>query len=66
MPVDPRIEIVSADVSRPAVAARRLVVIMPALNEEATIADVIGGVPSSIDGVGSIEVVLVDDRSTRI
>ncbi len=66
MPVDPRMEMVSTDGSRPALAAPRLLVIMPALNEEATIADVIGRIPSSIDGVGSIEVVVVDDGSTRI
>lgn len=41
-----------------------LVVIVPALNEEATIADVINRVPRAIAGVGRIEVVVVDDGST--
>jgi len=42
----------------------RLVVIIPALNEEATIRDVIGRVPASMEGVSSIEVIVVDDGST--
>ena len=42
----------------------KLVVIMPALNEEATIASVIERIPRSIDGVDQVEVVVVDDGST--
>jgi glycosyltransferase involved in cell wall biosynthesis len=42
----------------------KLVVQMPALNEEKTIASVIAGIPKSIPGVDSVEVVVVDDGST--
>jgi len=41
-----------------------LVVIMPALNEEATISDVISRVPRAIEGVGAVEIVVIDDGST--
>ncbi len=41
-----------------------LVVIMPAPNEEATIASVIGRIPRAIDGIAQVEVVIVDDGST--
>jgi len=41
----------------------RLVVIIPALNEEATIADCVGRVPRTIDGVEAVEVVVIDDGS---
>jgi glycosyltransferase involved in cell wall biosynthesis len=37
---------------------------LPALNEAMTIADVIGRIPRDIEGVGSVEVVVVDDGST--
>jgi len=43
--------------------AMKLVVVIPALNEEATLADVIGRIPSKIDGVGEIAVLVVDDGS---
>ena len=42
----------------------RLLIAMPALNEEKVIADVIGGVPESIPGVSSFKIVVVDDGST--
>jgi glycosyltransferase involved in cell wall biosynthesis len=42
----------------------RLLVSLPALNEEATVASVIRGVPRQLPGVGSIEVVVVDDGSS--
>jgi glycosyltransferase involved in cell wall biosynthesis len=42
----------------------KLVVQMPALNEEKTIASVIGGIPKDIPGADSVEVVVVDDGST--
>jgi len=42
----------------------KLVVIMPALNEQATIADVIGRIPRRIDGVDEVAVIVVDDGST--
>ncbi|MGQ9576950.1 MAG: glycosyltransferase family 2 protein [Thermoguttaceae bacterium] len=41
-----------------------LVVIMPALNEEATIADVIHRVPRQFPGVDAVDVVVIDDGST--
>jgi glycosyltransferase involved in cell wall biosynthesis len=50
------------------VAVRRpvakLAVVIPALNEEATVGSVIAAVPRSIQGVGRVEVILVDDGST--
>ena len=42
----------------------KLVVIIPALNEAETIAEVIGRIPAVIEGVDSTEVVVVDDGST--
>jgi glycosyltransferase involved in cell wall biosynthesis len=42
----------------------KLIVQMPALNEEATISDVIQGIPEHIEGVDEIQVVVVDDGST--
>jgi glycosyltransferase involved in cell wall biosynthesis len=42
----------------------KLVVSMPALNEERTIATVIGGIPRSIPGVSEIRVLVVNDGST--
>lgn len=41
-----------------------LVVIIPALDEQATIAEVIEGIPRTMPGVSSIRVVVVDDGST--
>ncbi len=40
-----------------------LIVAMPALDEEATVEDVIRGVPRKIHGIRSIEIVVVDDGS---
>ena len=51
-------------VGRPEPVVEKLVVIIPALNEAATIAAVIGAVPRDIPGIGSVEVILVDDGST--
>jgi glycosyltransferase involved in cell wall biosynthesis len=42
----------------------KLVVQIPALNEEATIGEVIDAIPRRIDGVNSVAVLLVDDGST--
>ena len=42
----------------------KLVVVIPALNESKTIADVIAGIPREVDGVREVEVVVVDDGST--
>lgn len=41
----------------------KLVVIIPALNEEATIGGVVGRVPVSIPGISQIERVVIDDGS---
>ncbi|MEO1529568.1 MAG: glycosyltransferase family 2 protein [Planctomycetota bacterium] len=42
----------------------KLVVIIPALNEEATIKAVIDRIPHRIESIGKVEVVVVDDGST--
>jgi glycosyltransferase involved in cell wall biosynthesis len=42
----------------------KVAVIIPALNEAATIRAVVEGVPRAIPGVGEVEVILVDDGST--
>lgn len=42
----------------------KLVVIIPAFNEEQTIADCVTGVPREIAGIDAVEVVVVDDGST--
>jgi len=44
--------------------SRKLVVILPALNEERTIRGVIEGIPRDIEGVSQVGVVVVDDGST--
>jgi len=47
-----------------AVRKRTLVVMMPALNEEKTVGQVIGAIPRAIPGIDEVEVVVVDDGST--
>jgi glycosyltransferase involved in cell wall biosynthesis len=42
----------------------RLIVVIPALNEAATIGDVIRRIPRTIDGISDVRVVVVDDGST--
>jgi glycosyltransferase involved in cell wall biosynthesis len=42
----------------------KLVVIIPALDEEATVATVVRGIPREIEGVDRVEVVVVDDGSS--
>ena len=42
----------------------KLVVTIPALNEEKTIAQVVSGVPRDIGGVSEVEVLVVNDGST--
>src|SRR5438270_1890690 len=42
----------------------KLVVTIPALNEEKTIAQVVRGVPRDIPGVGETEVIVLNDGST--
>ena len=41
----------------------RLLVVLPALDEERTVADVVRGVPRNLPAVESVEVVVVDDGS---
>ena len=41
-----------------------VVVMLPALNEEATIAEVIGAIPGQMDGVGWVQALVIDDGST--
>jgi len=42
----------------------KLAVVLPALNEEATVGQVISAVPRRLPGVGAVEIILVDDGST--
>ena len=42
----------------------KLTVIVPALNEEATIASVLDNMPAKLDGIDEIEKIVVDDGST--
>lgn len=42
----------------------RLLVMMPALNEEASIAAVLQRIPRTMEGVASIEILVIDDGST--
>ncbi len=45
-------------------AARRLVVVIPALNEEKTVGQVVAGVPREITGVADVVILVIDDGST--
>ena len=42
----------------------KLIILIPALNEESSLAGVLARVPSSIDGIDEIETIVVDDGST--
>ncbi len=42
----------------------KLAVVLPALNEESTVGQVIAAVPRRLPGIGQVEVILVDDGST--
>ena len=42
----------------------RLLVVLPALNEQETIAGVIRGIPRPLPGIGRIDVLVIDDGST--
>ena len=53
-------------ISAPAGSARagaRLVVLIPALNEQETIGRVVSEIPRQIDGVGRVEIIVIDDGS---
>lgn len=43
---------------------QRLLVALPALDEEQTVADVVAGIPRSLAGVAEVEIVVVDDGSS--
>src|SRR5688572_12779843 len=45
-------------------ACMKLVVTIPALNEEKTIAGVVGGIPRHIPGIHDVEVIVINDGST--
>jgi glycosyltransferase involved in cell wall biosynthesis len=51
-------------IGRDPAAAPTLLVALPALDEEKTVAAVVRGVPRSIPGVGAVEVLVVDDGSS--
>jgi glycosyltransferase involved in cell wall biosynthesis len=53
-----------ADVDATPPSVQKVAVIIPALNEAATIRSVVAGVPRAIPGVAEVEVILVDDGST--
>ena len=42
----------------------KLIVQIPCLNEESTLPDVIKSIPKHVDGVDSIEILIIDDGST--
>jgi len=42
----------------------RLLVVIPALDEQDTVGDVVRGVPAEIPGIDSVEIVVVDDGSS--
>ena len=60
---DPRAASASP-IAPPGSATKRLLVIMPALNEEVLIGGVIRAIPREIDGIDEIEVLVIDDGST--
>ncbi len=43
---------------------KKLVVMIPCYNEEATIASVIGSIPKSIPGISKLDILIIDDGST--
>ena len=45
-------------------APLRLLVAIPCLNEDATIAQIVADVPRTIEGIGQVDVLVVDDGST--
>src|SRR4051794_39679368 len=55
---------VSASPSVGQASGMKLVVTIPALNEEKTIAQVIAGIPRNLPGVDEVEVIVMNDGST--
>jgi glycosyltransferase involved in cell wall biosynthesis len=62
VPLRPDLRLV--DGSIPLLPVAKVVVVIPALDEEASIGAVVASVPRSIAGVGTVEVVVVDDGSS--
>src|SRR3954469_5908971 len=60
MPRFPAIQLAAHDDEPP----MKLVVTIPALNEDKTIYQVVSGIPRDIDGIGETEVIVVNDGST--
>jgi glycosyltransferase involved in cell wall biosynthesis len=52
-----------ADLKLAPAPAPHLAVVIPALDEEATVGDVVAGVPRHIEGIGRVDVIVVDDGS---
>lgn len=52
------------DLTQTSMPKQKIIVMIPAFNEEKTIADVVKGVPRTINGVGVCEVMVMDDHST--
>ncbi|MEE4163655.1 MAG: glycosyltransferase family 2 protein [Woeseiaceae bacterium] len=50
--------------SRDVAAGLSVLVVIPCLNEENTVASVVAGVPAAIDGVEKIQILVMDDGST--
>jgi glycosyltransferase involved in cell wall biosynthesis len=59
----PAVQLRAGSVDQQPMALPRLLVTLPALDEERTVAEVVRGVPRQIPGVGHVEVVVVDDGS---
>jgi glycosyltransferase involved in cell wall biosynthesis len=59
----PAVQLRAGSVEEQPMALPRLLVTLPALDEERTVAEVVRGVPRQIPGVGEIRVVVVDDGS---
>jgi glycosyltransferase involved in cell wall biosynthesis len=64
--------LVSSDPRRPEITRKNndkgprlhLVVVIPCLNEEQTVGRVVSGVPRDIEGIHSVEILVIDDGST--
>ena len=68
-PTQPLQEAMKALAHVPSVSAaspltRKLVVMLPALNEEKTIADVLGRIPRQMEGFDEVELLVIDDGSS--
>jgi len=62
--MEPRVSAVAHATSPNPTSGRRLLVVLPALNEAATLQSVIGRIPRDIPGIDSVEVLVVDDGSS--